>query len=291
MRYLIENSTSVTFTESVWEHQCELRLAPPDNNTQRIHSLEITVDPEAELYGYVDAFGNDVRFFSLLRPHDRLTVSLRAEVETLLANPFGFELLSPERERQWLAETLRAQPRLWAYVLHRSEATPRRAQLAEMATALDLPRYHADAALQDSLIEIMEWIGGHFEYEPDVTHVHASLDDVLRQQVGVPEDLAHLMITVVRSWGFPARYVTGYVDPGYFDEGVAQANHSWAEVLIPGAGWRGFDPTHGVLANDSFVAVAVGRDSADAAPMRGSFKGEAEDEETEIHLRVEPQQQ
>jgi transglutaminase-like putative cysteine protease len=287
---LIEHSTAVTFPESAWEHQCELRLAPQDNSAQRLHSLELTVEPEAELHGYVDPFGNDVRFFSLLRPHDHLTVRVRADVETLLSNPFGFELLPPERERQWLADALRAQPRFWAYVLHRSEATPRRAQLVEMAASLDLPQYQSDAPLQDSLIGIMEWIGTRFDYDPDVTHVHASLDDVLRQQAGVCQDFAHLMITVVRSWGYPARYVMGYVDPGYFEEGVPLATHAWAEVLIPGAGWRGFDPTHGVLANDSFVTVAVGRDSEDAAPVRGSFKGKHNGEHPEVHLQIVPQQ-
>jgi len=123
-------------------------------------------------------------------------------------------------------------------------------------------------------MEIMEWIGSRFEYDSDVTHVHSSLDDVLHQQAGVCQDFAHVMITVVRSWGFPARYAMGYVDPGYCDEGVPLATHAWAEVLIPGAGWRGFDPTHGVLAIDSFVVAAVGRDDQDAAPVRGSFKGD-----------------
>jgi transglutaminase-like putative cysteine protease len=290
LRYLIEHSTSLTFPESAWEHQCELRLVPSENSTQRLLALEITVDPEAELHRYVDAFGNDVRFFSLLPPHDHVTVRLRAEVEALLDNPFDFELLAPERERQWLADALRAQPRLWAYVLHRSPATPRHAQLAEAAAGLDLPQYHSEAALQDSLIGIMEWIGTRFEYDPDVTHVHASLDDVLRQQAGVCQDFAHLMITVVRSWGFPARYVMGYVDPGYFEEEAPFATHAWAEVLVPGAGWRGFDPTHGVLANDSFVSVAVGRDSEDAAPVRGSFKGDQNGEHPEVHLKVVRQQ-
>ena len=290
MRYLIDHSIAITFPGSAWEHQCELRLAPPENSAQRIHSLEITVDPEAELHRYLDAFGNDVRFFSLLRPHDHLTVHLRADVETLLSNPFGFELLTPERERQWLADALRAQPRLWAYVLHRSGASPRPAQLAELAAGLDLPAYHPAAPLQDSLIAVMEWIASRFEYDPDVTHVHSSLDDVLRQQAGVCQDFAHLMITVVRSWGFPARYTMGYLDPGYFEEGVPLATHAWAEVLVPGAGWRGFDPTHGVLANDSFVVVAVGRDYQDAAPVRGSFKGDHQGEHPEVHLRVVPQQ-
>ena len=47
-----------------------------------------------------------------------------------------------------------------------------------------------------------------------------------------------------------------------------QAPHAWAEVLIPGAGWRGFDPTTGLVANDGYIVVAVGRDYLDAAPQR-----------------------
>jgi len=289
LRYLIDHSTTIRFAEPAWEHQCELRLAPPGNTQQRIHSLEITVDPEAELHRYIDAFGNDVHCFSLLRPHDQLTIHMRADVETLLSNPFAFELLSPEREARWLTDALRAQPRLWAYVLHRSPATPSQSHLAEIAAGLGLPSYRPDAVLQESLMGIMEWIGSHFEYDPDVTHVHSSLDDVLRQKAGVCQDFAHVMIAVVRSWGFPARYAMGYVDPGYFDEGVPLATHAWAEVLIPGAGWRGFDPTHGVLANDSFVVAAVGRDYQDAAPVRGSFKGDHGGEHPEVHLTVIPQ--
>ena len=290
MRYLIDHATTITFVEPAWEHQCELRLAPPETSAQRVHSLEITVEPDADLRRYVDAFGNDVRCVSLLPPHDHFVVRVQAEVETLLSNPFAFELLPPEHERQWLADTLRARPPLWAYVLHRSAATPSLAQLADQANGLELPVYRRDEVVQDSLLELMDWIRTRFEYDPDVTHVHSSLDDVLSQRAGVCQDFAHLMITVVRGWGYPARYVMGYLDPGYFDEGVPMATHAWAEVLIPGAGWRGFDPTHGVLANDSFVVVAVGRDSHDAAPVRGSFKGDDEGREPVVDLRVVPQQ-
>jgi len=79
----------------------------------------------------------------------------------------------------------------------------------------------------------------------------------------------------VRGWGFAARYVMGYVEAGALRDGVddAQATHAWAEVLIPGAGWRGFDATSGLVANEAYIPVAVGRDSRDAAPVRGTFKG------------------
>lgn len=87
----------------------------------------------------------------------------------------------------------------------------------------------------------------------------------------------------------PARYAVGYVDPLAADDGkeaAAEATLAWAEVLIPGAGWRGFDVTNGLVVNDTCVTVAVGRDSADAAPQRGSFKGEDPGTAPEVCVRV-----
>jgi transglutaminase-like putative cysteine protease len=77
-----------------------------------------------------------------------------------------------------------------------------------------------------------------------VTDVHSPLETVLAARAGVCQDFAHLLIALVRSWGFPARYVMGYLDPGYIQSpDIKPTTHAWAEVLIPGAGWRGFDAT------------------------------------------------
>jgi transglutaminase-like putative cysteine protease len=67
------------------------------------------------------------------------------------------------------------------------------------------------------------------------------------------------------------------------------ATHAWAEVLIPGRGWSGFDATQQILANDLFIPVAVGRDYLDAAPQRGSFKGEAAGDNPVIRLSISQQ--
>ena len=97
-----------------------------------------------------------------------------------------------------------------------------------------------------------ETSGNAFAFDPDV----------VKQGKGVCQDFAHLLISLVRSWGLPARYVMGYAEDGV-------SSHAWAEVLIPGAGWRGFDATNRLVANDHYVRVAVGRDYLDAALQRG----------------------
>ena len=138
----------------------------------------------------------------------------------------------------------------------------------------------------------MEWIGKALEYVPGTSEVDTPLEKVLQQKSGVCQDFAHLMVAVVRGCGVTARYVMGYVDPGYRDDedDEPQATHAWAEVLIPGGGWLGFDAVHQLVANDTYVPVAVGRDYRDAAPQRGSFQGPESTEPPTVLLQVAPQQ-
>jgi transglutaminase-like putative cysteine protease len=141
----------------------------------------------------------------------------------------------------------------------------------------------------ENLLALMAWIPSVLEYRSGATSVHAELSASLRQGAGVCQDFAHLFISVARSWGIPTRYVMGYLDPGICRSGEQLATHAWAEALVPGAGWVGFDATHNLLANDHYVAVAVGRDSYDAAPQRGSFKGASAGEQPSVRVTVQEQ--
>ena len=289
MRYRIEHATSLTFPTPVREHQCELRLAPRDDTHQRRLRAAITVEPEATLASYQDSFGNLVHQFSITAPHDMLRTRLEAEVETLLANPFDYTALPTGREAAWLADQLRTQPRLWDFVLHRSPFTP---DLQRLDHGLDVPKREGSASVLESVQAAQKWVGDVLAYRPGVSTVDSPLDTALGERAGVCQDFAHLLVAVVRGWGVPARYVMGYVDPGYLDEDEVrpEATHAWAEVLIPGAGWRGFDAVHQLVVNDTYVAVAVGRDHRDAAPQRGAFRGDDPGTPPDVTLHVVGQQ-
>ena len=112
------------------------------------------------------------------------------------------------------------------------------------------------------------------------------------ERAGVCQDFAHLLVAIVRGWGVPARYVMGYValDAATRPEPPEGATHAWAEVLVPGAGWRGFDAVHQLVANDRYIAVALGRDYKDAAPQRGTFQGEHPGTPPEVHVQLSAQQ-
>jgi len=284
---VIAHETRLSFAQPVREHHCELRLAPRDDEHQRVHALAIAVDPAAELYPYTDCFGNRVHAFGVVAPHGTLITRVTATVETRLDNPFDYTPVAAAKEREWITQCLRAQPRLWDYVLHRSATTPAVETVAP--DDLELPAHDETRPLIDSVVAARDWVADQFVYRAGVTHVHSTLEEVFKRRAGVCQDFAHVLIAIVRSWGVPARYVTGYLDPGYVVDGAAAASeaaHAWTEVLIPGAGWRGFDATTRLVVNDTYVAVAVGRDAADANPQRGSFKGDDAAEPPQVALRV-----
>jgi transglutaminase-like putative cysteine protease len=288
MRYLIEHETVLEYPQSVREHHIELRLAPRADGHQQVVSCAIETDPVAEIASYTDYFGNRVDYFCVIPPHNRLVTRLRAEVETLKENPFNFEPISPAEEQEWLRDAIRKKPPMNDYVLHRSQLTPVAMKLAEVIEKA-FPRPNRELPTLDSLMELLAWVPTILEYRSGTTAVHGPLMEAVRQGSGVCQDFAHLFITVARFWGIPARYVMGYLDPGICSTGEELATHAWAEALVPGAGWIGFDATHNLLANDHYVAVAVGRDSYDAAPQRGSFKGESAGELPTVKVTVQEQ--
>ena len=287
MRYHIEHETILEFPHPVREHHTELRLNPRDDLNQKVHSSRIETDPAGKLGHYIDYFGNRVDYFCVIQPHTRLVTRLIVDVEPLRENPFDFIPTPPGEQKEWLRKALKEEPSLYDYTLHRSSVTPPVMKLtAEIDKAL--PRHTPDTPLMESLSELMVWIPSILTYRPGATEVHTELVNAIKAGAGVCQDFANLFISVVRSWGIPARYVMGYQAPELTGKAGAGevATHAWAEVLVPGGGWIGFDATHNLLANDRYIPVAVGRDSYDAAPQRGSFKGDDPGKKPVVNITI-----
>ena len=95
------------------------------------------------------------------------------------------------------------------------------------------------------------------------------------------------MIAIARSWGIPARYVSGYLHMTGQVAGHTPDNttHAWVECRLPSLGWIGFDPTNRSLAGEGHVRIAAGRDYRDVSPTRGIIRGGGE-ARLEVDVRV-----
>jgi len=100
--------------------------------------------------------------------------------------------------------------------------------------------------------------------------------ETLSRARGSCRDIATLFIEAVRSLGFGARAVSGYLHDSLqtlLGSADAGSTHAWAEVYVPGAGWVTFDPTNNRVGAADLIPVAVARDIRLALPVTGSFFG------------------
>jgi transglutaminase-like putative cysteine protease len=143
--------------------------------------------------------------------------------------------------------------------------------------------------LLEAVCDLMRRIHRDFVYEPNFTTVATPVLEVLRNRRGVCQDFAQVAIGCLRSFGVPARYVSGYIEstppPGETAMRGADASHAWLAVYDPDAGWVDVDPTNDQLVGSQHVTIAWGRDYADVTPLKGVvFGGGAHSLEVAVEL-------
>jgi transglutaminase-like putative cysteine protease len=250
MQLLIDHITRYTYSAPAAGIVQILKLTPSDTGGQQVVNWRVDVDVDGRMMPSVDAFGNRCHTFYAERPVEQLTLHVTGTVITTdTAGVVGgaSEPLPPILFRRSTALTA---------------VTPAIAMLADGLRKEDaLSTLHA----------LMLGVQGRMQFEPGITEVATDADTALRLGRGVCQDLSQIFIAAARHLGIPARYVSGhYAAPDHPEQ---EAAHAWAEAHVPGLGWVSFDPTHGVCGTEGHVRVAVGLDSLDAAPVRGSRRG------------------
>lgn len=98
---------------------------------------------------------------------------------------------------------------------------------------------------------------------------------------------------ICRAIGLATRFVSGYQE-GDLDQEKRDL-HAWAEVYLPGAGWRAYDPTHGLAVADRHVALAASALPSYAAAVSGSITpvkpfaetGKVSESHIEAHISIQ----
>ncbi len=274
MKWDILHRTTYHYAAPVRDSFNEVRLQPMATDHQRVDSFLLKVYPPSRLAHYQDFYHNIIHHFEIPEPHGSLVVESVARVSTLPGSQLPkdaapFPLARIEEAVVWERCYDFLQPSRYV------DLAPETWRMALDAIAAETDTWQAAQAL-------MRFVYGHLKYESASTHVHTHMRDVLAQRRGVCQDFAHVLLGLCRAVKIPARYVSGYLATE-----AASATHAWIEVLLPGLGWRGLDPTHNCQPGETYVKLAVGRDYADVAPVSGHYVGTTE-RRLEVLVRLRP---
>ena len=272
MIYRISHLTRYRYQRPVSQCHNRAHLLPRDTPGQRCLDTRIEVRPApASAAERRDYFGNRMYLFAVESAHRELEVEVisRVEVDERGDEPaLDFGVTCTEARRQLREEALEDHQLAREFLLD-SPMIRVGATLRDYAA----PSFDDARPLLSAVRELTGRIFRDFAYDPDVTTVATPLEEVLDSRRGVCQDFAHLAIGCLRALGFPARYLSGYVEttpaPGRERLVGADASHAWFAVYAPGEGWVDFDPTNDNMPGSRHITTAWGRDYSDVTPLRG----------------------
>ncbi len=266
MRYQISHTTTYNYSQPVILQPHLLRLRPRCDGDQSLEQFQVQVTPPpAGSTEVLDPEGNAIaRHWWPEIPTEHLTYHVQSQVSTYCINPFNFLL------EAWASQLPIDYPT--------SVLTGLQPYLGE-AIAMDPVAYQLAQEIAQSvdenpimfLSELTQRIYKACQYQVRETGSPLPPCVTWTQKTGSCRDLAVLFMAACRAVGLAARFVSGYQegDPDSQDRHL----HAWAEVYLPGAGWRGYDPTQGLAVSDRHIPLVAAAWPSNAAPVTGLIRG------------------
>lgn len=268
-RYEILHRTYYNFTTAVQLGAHRLRLRPREGHELRVESARVVTTPASTLRWSRDAEDNSLAVATFDSPASQLIIESHVIVQQYNQEPFDFLLESQAVDYPFAyapEDAVVLSPYITGVVRSESE----RAVLAGWLSALwpEGEAIQTFALLQRLNAHIHQSLSYRVREEPGVQ----TAAETLALGTGSCRDWAFLFMEAARRFGLAARFVSGYLNSAPSSANYG-ATHAWAEVFLPGAGWKGFDPTTGLLVGADHIAVAVARLPESVPPVEGTFMG------------------
>jgi len=256
-RLQVKHSTSFQYESEVSASFNEARMTPLNTPDQFVINHELKINPFSTIYNYQDYFGTEVRAFDVQTPHTYLEIVSLSLVETKTPASGNLNASWADLSDRVLTDELLEYLTFSALV----DPIESRFDLRAQATPLNAVHF-LNTAMREQI-----------KYKPGSTSVYSPASEAWEKQAGVCQDFTHATLSLLRSAGIPARYVSGYLynGSGEIGEEVIGESHSWVEAWV--GHWLPFDPTNGNPVAEDHVLVARGRDYHDVSPLKGIFSG------------------
>lgn len=248
-----------------------LMLRPRESRNLRLLSHHLEMNPATTVTWSHDVFSNSVAMALPSKTSDNLTI--KSQVELTLDID------------QWPVFEISAAAASYPFLLSEDEMTDLGAlrlqsYLDSNGTLRDWAQSFVTSGSGDTLTllkDISAGVAAQIVYEVREDEGAQTPEQTLGRLTGSCRDFAVLFVDAVRSLGFGARIVSGYLydsDQTAIGSAGSGSTHAWAEVYVPGAGWITFDPTNRSVGGFNLVPVAVARNIHQTMPVTGSFIGE-----------------
>jgi transglutaminase-like putative cysteine protease len=270
MRARVTHTLRYHYSAPVFLGDHRFCLKPRSQGCQRLQHFCCTISPEpAQSYALLAASGDEILRARFEGSTERFHVQAISTVETSPAPDLaiclaGHEPQLPLPVGQLNVDLLGAV----AGWLANGQHDPAAVDLAQEALM------GSDQRALPFLNHLLEIIQDRVKYTQRHVGPAWPAGRTLKERVGSCRDLAMLMIESCRCLGLPARFVSGYhllePKPKLYDL------HAWAEIYLPGAGWRGFDPSGKGPIDERYITLATSSNPNLTAAVKGSFSGPAE---------------
>ncbi|HAV65541.1 MAG TPA: hypothetical protein DCY13_24595 [Verrucomicrobiales bacterium] len=271
----ISHATTYFYRQPVLFGPHRMFVRAIEGHDVQIRESGLRVTPSARIRWLHDIFGNSLAIAEFSQPAQTLEIHSSLMVEQFNTNPFDFVLDDLAVSLPFSYADFEAiDVALYNTVRHPADTDAVRRWIRPFLSA------KGTARTLDFFTALNKSVPLFFNYarreEPGVQ----APGETLNRRSGSCRDFALLFMEAARQLGVAARFVSGYLcRPADSAASVVaeDATHAWAELYLPGAGWKGFDPTSGTLAADLHVRTAVAREPTHANPISGSFSGRGDD--------------
>ena len=279
MRYRITHTTHYQYSEAARLHPQIIRLCPRSDGNQWLDRFDLSIEPEPSQQAYfLDEQGNTCLRVAFDTPIAQWQIRTTSEVRTTRENPFDY-LAEPWAVQFPIDYPSSLVGQLQPYLTRPvgwgcgDAIAPEVIQLAQSI------RQEVGDNVGYFLTRLTQYIPDECAYEQRLEGMPRPAALTLQKKIGTCRDFTVLFMAVCQAVGLAARFVSGYqegdiaADTGS-DQGEQNTHdlHAWAEVYVPGGGWRGFDPTLGLTVSDRHIAIAAAADPKQAAPVSGTLK-------------------
>ena len=267
----ISHLTTYRYRQAVAFGEHRIMMRPRESFDQRVIETRLDITPApADLRWVQDVFGNAVALATFSKRATELTFASTVRMEH---NPVQTETVDVEPYARHYPFTYSSEdmPDLLRSI-ERQHHDPYRVIDAWARTFVAA---EGKTGTLDLLTAMTRAIKRDFTYIPRHEMGTQTPMETLKARKGTCRDFAVLMIEAVRSLGFAARFISGYVySPSRHEGRVGGGNtHAWVRIFIPGSGWVEFDPTNGIIGNTGLIRVAQARDPYQAVPLSGAWTG------------------